>query len=99
MTQYLAPFSFGRAVVDAGADLVVSRTQRELALGYRGGDVATGSGNGSYSGRFVDGLLANYDNESEALNRTVDDTLAVYSCYDAVYAVSNGRWARMSIYL
>lgn len=80
VTQQLAPFSFSHAVIETGNDLVVSRPQSDLALGYATGFLAT----------WVPGVLENYDDEKSALNASC--LIAVYNCYDAIFAVTNGQW-------
>ena len=76
VTMHLAAYAFYRAVTVPGDDLVVSRSQSRLALGDRD--------------QYGSGILEHYDDAASASNGS--QLVAIYNCYDAIYAVSNGYW-------
>ena len=75
VTMHLAAYAFYRAVTVPGNDLVVTRSQRLLALGHP---------------RYSSGILEHYVDEASASNSS--QMIAVFNCYDAILAVSNGHW-------
>ena len=99
--RHLSWYVISRTLVTAGEDIVVTKSQRELAIGRRR-DVNVTSSSSAFVDDDVktaerrrhcggDGILEHYETADGASKGSC--LIAVYNCYDAIQAFSNGEWA------
>ena len=90
--RHLMHFVFHAAVIRVGADLVITRSQRDLTLGYKKMWHSWTNVNTTATRReeFVPGILEHARSAAEARQRSKQ--IGLLNCYDSIDAETNFMW-------
>ena len=88
--KHITRLSFHRNIVFDNRDLVYTRPQSQLALGYNVTVTNTANSGRNQRNHFVPGILENTSSETDVRWRS--NKYSLYNCYDAIEAYTNFRW-------